>query len=277
MRIPFLRPKPDPEAAPAKPKRARPAKPAPVADVLDVQTARTQARRRLIGAVVLLAIGIIGFPILFETKPRPLPMDTPMEAVRREAAAGGVVVKESAPARTQAVAMPPADAGNEGAASSARGAAVVVPVPVTVPAPAAATAVPPVAAKPVITEAAEARAPAVPATAAVAAAPKAPAVKPAASAVPAGIPAKPAAESASGDAAPQRFVVQAGAYKEAGKLREARSKIEGLGYKTYTQVVENDNGSRTRVRVGPFPTREEAEAVVAKIKRNGLPAAIVKL
>ena len=47
-----------------------------------VQQARTRARQRLIGAVVLLAIGIIGFPLVFETQPRPIPVDVPIEIPR---------------------------------------------------------------------------------------------------------------------------------------------------------------------------------------------------
>src|SRR4051812_9286750 len=50
-----------------------------------VQQARTRARQRLIGAIVLLAIGIIGFPLVFETQPRPIPVDVPIEIPRREA------------------------------------------------------------------------------------------------------------------------------------------------------------------------------------------------
>src|SRR3954452_5079170 len=51
-----------------------------------VQQARTRARQRLIGAIVLLAIGIIGFPLVFETQPRPIPVDVPIEIPRRDAA-----------------------------------------------------------------------------------------------------------------------------------------------------------------------------------------------
>jgi DedD protein len=83
--------------------------------------------------------------------------------------------------------------------------------------------------------------------------------------------------SAASAASASRFVVQAGAYSDATKLREARAKIERLGLKTYTQVIEADGSSRTRVRVGPYATRAEAEAVAAKIKRAGLAAATLAL
>ncbi|MBN8510140.1 MAG: SPOR domain-containing protein, partial [Burkholderiales bacterium] len=74
-----------------------------------------------------------------------------------------------------------------------------------------------------------------------------------------------------------RFVVQAGAYTDAAALRDARQKVERLGLKTYTQVVQTEGGNRTRVRVGPFASREEAEKASARIKSAGLPASILSL
>ena len=83
--------------------------------------------------------------------------------------------------------------------------------------------------------------------------------------------------AAAADAKPARFVVQVGAYTDAATLREARQKVEKLGLKTYTQVVETEGGARTRVRVGPFETREEAEKAAARIKAGGLAANILSL
>ena len=78
MRLPFFRSKNEAaEAGPAR-KRPRSAAPAVPPDDAAIAAARTQARRRLVGALVLLALGVIGFPLLFETQPRPLPQDTPI-------------------------------------------------------------------------------------------------------------------------------------------------------------------------------------------------------
>ena len=71
--------------------------------------------------------------------------------------------------------------------------------------------------------------------------------------------------------------MQVGAYTDAATLREARARVERLGLKTYTQVIENDSGRRTRVRVGPFGTRDEAAAAAGRIKAAGLPANILAL
>jgi len=232
-----------------------------------VAVARTRARRRLIGATLLLGIGIVGFPLLFETQPRPISVDIPIDIPR----------KESAPALSLPAARP----------ASAVVVAPMEPVPDAAPpaAVAAAPAEPPAAVKPAIApKVAESHQPAVE--------PSAAAAKP-----PAPAPAKPEAPSAQPDAGQRaqalldgkgnaaasaatdstRVVVQVGAYTDADKLREARHKVEKLGMKTYTQVVESEGGRRTRVRVGPFATRAEAEKAAARIKATGLPAAILSL
>jgi DedD protein len=83
--------------------------------------------------------------------------------------------------------------------------------------------------------------------------------------------------AAASGAAAGRFVVQAGAYTDATKLRDARQKVERLGLKTYTQVIDSEAGKRTRVRVGPFATRQEADAVAAKVKATGLQVNVLTL
>jgi len=52
----------------------------------EVMRARIRARQRLIGAAVLVVVGIIGFPLVFETQPRPIPVDIPIEIPRKEGA-----------------------------------------------------------------------------------------------------------------------------------------------------------------------------------------------
>ncbi len=72
-------------------------------------------------------------------------------------------------------------------------------------------------------------------------------------------------------------MVQVGAYTDPAALRDARGKVERLGLKTYTQVIETAAGKRTRVRVGPFEDRTDAEAAARKLKSAGLPANILAL
>jgi DedD protein len=93
-------------------------------------------------------------------------------------------------------------------------------------------------------------------------------------------PPKPAAQAVTATpaaAAEGRFVVQVGAFAESAAVREARAKVEKLGLATYTQVVETANGKRTRVRLGPFRTREDAEKAAASVKAAGLPGVVLTL
>jgi DedD protein len=213
-----------------------------------VDAARTTARRRLIGAVLLLGIGVIAFPLLFETQPRPLPVDISIEIPKKEGAAPLAI-----PAPRPAAPAPFAPTASAAAA-----------------APAAA---------PIITESkadAGKEVPAAPEVAAKAAAkPEAP-PKVASKASPPSKPV-PAAETKPAGETPGRFVVQVGAFADVAGAREARAKVEKLGLKTYTQAVDTDKGKRTRVRLGPFASRDDAEKAAAKVKAAGLPAAVLTL
>lgn len=249
MRLPFLRPRnPAPE---------RPGAPGDAAT--DIEAARTRARRRLVGALVLLAAGVIGFPLLFETAPRPLPGDVPIELARRD---GGAVVSapEAAPSPVASpVAAPPpeeapASAPSPAPAAVAEPAQAAPPTTAAVPAPAP-TPAPGPAPGPARSDDGE----------------RARALLQGQGAAPAA-PAAPAASEAAG-----RYVVQVGAFSDPNVLRETRARVERLGLKTYTQVIAANGASRTRVRVGPFSTREQADAAAARIKAAGLPASILAL
>lgn len=44
-----------------------------------IEAMRKRARHRLIGAAVLVLLGVIGFPMLFDSQPRPIAADIPIE------------------------------------------------------------------------------------------------------------------------------------------------------------------------------------------------------
>jgi DedD protein len=239
--------------------------PANAADeAVSVQAARTRARRRLIGAAVLVGIGIIGFPLLFETQPRPIAVDIPIEIPARDR-----VPPLKLPQPKAEAGMPPRATGPVVAESPAE--APSAPVQAAASPPAASAVAPRVerAASAPMVAARNAASAAEPSREAQ----RAQALLEGKAVVAA---AEPAAAVASEPKA-ARFVVQAGAYTDAAALREARQKVEKLGLKTYTQVIETESGSRTRVRVGPFDTRDEAEKAAARIKGSGLAANILSL
>jgi DedD protein len=233
-----------------------------------VQLARTRARRRLIGAVVLLAIGIVGFPLVFDTKPRPISMDLPIEVAK----SGSPVPAASAPPPKLAAPAAPTAAEDRPPPRSEAAAPAVVQ---KAPPPAVAAKLPtPEAPKPVEPKPPAPAEPKKP----VPAEPRTPA--PAAARTEAGDAARAQALLGGASApaeAPGRFVVQVGAYSDPAALREVRHRVEKLGLKTYTQVVETAAGKRTRVRIGPFASHAEAERVGARLKGAGLPAAVLAL
>lgn len=273
MRLPFFRNK-APAGEPAKPpRRAAAAAAAAAADDGPVQAARVQARRRLIGALVLLAIGVVGFPVLFETTPRPLPVNTPIlvpEGTPARAVTGSVPAPAARPTPT----LPPPDAGNEVPV-------VAAAAPASAASPTAPSAAPPQPAAPVKLAVMtptpggdSASSPGV-LTPPKRTAPRADPPVAASAAPQVSTPARMASSPAL--AATGRFVVQVGAYNDVERLKAARQKLEKMGLKTFTQDVETPSGKRTRLRVGPWSNRAEAEAAAAKLKAAGMQANILAL
>ena len=206
----------------------------------NLDTVRKRAKHRLIGAAVLVLVGVVGFPLLFDSQPRPIPIDIAIEIPARQS------VKPLA-TPTPASATPAPSAAP----------ATPAPDPAPVAPPAAVASVTPVPAAPA------------------AAVPAAPRLADDSARAKALLEDKPVA---SANAPTElRLVVQVGAFADAAKAREVRLKLEKAGLKTYTQVADSKEGKRTRVRVGPFANKAEADQAALKIKALDLPATILSL
>jgi cell division septation protein DedD len=203
-------------------------------------------------------------------------------------------------------AAPPADARNV-----AVGRTIDVSIPVTDPAPAPAASAPastpsaPSAALPAplrVASAPQAMAPAPkPAASAAANAPASPPAPAAKAASPAAAPprtatsapgkiillSKPiAAESAAARTAAgaalvespaaqaQRYVVNVGLFAQENNARNALTQLTDADLPASTQSVKTGQGTRTRVRVGPFDTQAEADRAADKIRTLGLEAQV---
>jgi DedD protein len=83
--------------------------------------------------------------------------------------------------------------------------------------------------------------------------------------------------TASAEVEGPRFVVQIGAFAEDAKVKEVRLKLEKAGFKTYTNIANTKDGPRTRVRVGPFVSKDEAEKMANKIKQLQLQPQVLTL
>lgn len=85
--------------------------------------------------------------------------------------------------------------------------------------------------------------------------------------------AKPAALAGNGE----QWVVQLGAYKDQANVRNLTAKLKQQGYNFYTEALSSPDGSaRTRVRAGPFRTKEAAEAARERIKRIGVDGVVAQ-
>ncbi len=273
-----------------------------------IETLRTRARQRLIGAVVLVALGIITFSVLFDSQPRPIPVDIQITMPDKDKPDATVttvvpaaVVVSAAPTEPAPVVETPATAVTQAAvqasASLSAKEEIVAPktdkkLDVKVQAKQEVKVEPKVEAKPVVKSESkqeakqETKAEVKPTPT-----PK-PVAKPAAideaakalAILEGKEPPKTASTATAAttttttvDAAVGRFIVQVGAFAENEKAREVRLRVERAGLKTYVHVAETTQGKRIRVRVGPFTTRAEADKAAAKIKTLDLPAAILTL
>jgi cell division septation protein DedD len=86
-------------------------------------------------------------------------------------------------------------------------------------------------------------------------------------------PAAPATKSAPSSG--PKFFANAGLFANETNAKNAHAKLVDAGMAAFTQEVTGPRGTFTRVRVGPFKTREEAVAAVMKIRSLGLDAEIV--
>ena len=229
-----------------------------------VEVIRKRARHRLMGSVVLVLGAVVGLPLLFDSQPRPVAIDTPIVIPDRNqisplsATAGSAktgAIKEGL-AQDQVIA-----AGQTGAAKSAvTNSAGLDPHEEVVTKDSKAE----VRQEPKSELKAEAK------------------PEPKSENNPDGKEAAKAKALLDGKEAPNsgdavRSVVQVGAYADQAKAKEARAKLESAGFKTYTQEIDTKDGKRIRVRVGPFATKEEADKTAEKIRKLNLQTSVLKL
>ena len=322
-----------------------------------MESLRKRVKHRLMGSAVLVVLAVIGFPLVFDTQPRPLPLDmaidipdkakvlpnAPPQPLKADSSrrtlpskdAGSISQPQKPPEESsEPKSDKPKASHEEGsvahpAQSKEQGQTALRPEPpkVVSPAPSMASAVPapvvhvaPVIAsdssptnKPTspqnsVTSAHNAPAKDQPLGAKEGLSAKEVIVSP--SVAPASSPQKPlaktepkpeaakltapskesskepnkdSAKDANKDASKvasdsnSRYVVQVGAFSDEVKLKEVRDKLEKAGLHTYTSPVVVQNVKTTRVRLGPYPNKEEANKWAAKVKGLNLQANVFKL
>ena len=241
------------------------------------ESGKTRARHRLIGAVALGMAAIVFVPMLFDRTPvapvddidLQIPSrDTPFEGRRGVPDPGKAPLRPSAAPNAMTEAPAPATARADASPQPVEPAPVVAersveaadkPVDKPVDAPAKAPVVPKVAA--------------VEKPASVVDKPAAPVRDdPRAIAALEGK-AEPATESSGS----KTYAVQIAAFSAADKARGLRDQLVASGLRSYTESVSTTQGLRTRVRLGPFATREAADQAKQKLRTMKLDGSVVPL
>ena len=75
----------------------------------------------------------------------------------------------------------------------------------------------------------------------------------------------PKAEHKSGN-----YVVQLAAFAQKDNAKQLQLKLSANGIHSYTEVLKTAHGDKTRVRAGPYESRDDAEKVLVRIKALGL-------
>jgi DedD protein len=188
---------------------------------------KKRARRRLVGAIALVLLIVVFLPMILDSEPKPLNQDIAIDIPpipKPESTPPNSASDTVAPAMPITPATPPHVAGLPEAAPEA---------------PSAAT---PAEDNSGSTKSEQARSQPKPVSK--------PAQKQEAKSVVA------TQSHASGD---ESFVVQLGAFSNAANAKALQKKLQENKFKAYTEIVRNAGAERTRVRVGPYPSREAAE------------------
>ena len=86
--------------------------------------------------------------------------------------------------------------------------------------------------------------------------------------------ASPAASAAAASA--EKYLINVGLFADPNNARNAYTRLVDAGLPAQSQAFSTSKGERTRVRVGPFETRAEAETAADKIRALKLEAQVFK-
>jgi DedD protein len=207
---------------------------------------KKRARRRLVGAVALVLLMIIVLPMILQDR------------------------TAKAPKQDVVVSIPSLDQklGPDQKLESES----ITPAPIQAVAPAAevspseATAAKPAETKPVETP--------------VTSNPPSPAVAAPAKTEPSKLESQIKAEPAKVEtkaAAGGNYFVQIGVFSDPEKVKQMQEKLSEKGLKSSDELIDTAKGKKTRLRVGPFEAKKDAESAMEKIKSVGLTGIVVSV
>ena len=215
---------------------------------------RKRARRRLVGAVALVLLMVTLLPmVLDDQEPEPPQQEIAISIPSQD---GGDFASKVVPAPA-AESVPPAAPAMDMASP------IEPPAPVKAMPQDTASAAPMKEAKPSASQSVASTPAKAPAQVPVQKSPEA--------ADSAGTEPAPAKGTETAGPAKTGFSVQIGVYSDAAKVKQLQAKLKAEGVATYTEKL----GTKIRLRSGPYPTRDAAEKVQAKLKQINLTSMVV--
>ncbi|MBV8626963.1 MAG: SPOR domain-containing protein [Paraburkholderia sp.] len=248
---------------------------------------KQRARRRLVGAIALVAAAVVVLPMVLDSHPKPVTDDisidipnrpAPKAAANDEDTQAGVAPDNPAPAAALAASGLAPVAPNTAVAKNAPGSAQSAGTSTAAPTPTKQAQTPAAAAKPQTQAQGQTLAPAhataqtstqskpstAKATQSAENSTQSSATQDSAAAANAdsGTPASPAGS---------RFAVQLGSFQDDTTARNWAAKLKAAGVPAYIEHRKQSDGSvHTLLRAGPFADRAAASAAIAKVREAGL-------
>ena len=212
-----------------------------MADNAEATDLKRRARRRLIGAIALVLALVIVPPWVMDLEPRPVTTDLTVQIPGRDAKRPNAPAPQ-APAKAPEQAKVPEPPQPMQPAKPATPEATAKAEPKSAPEPAKAATPKPAARAETLARAAPVEA------------------------------AKKESEAKRAEAIlnAEAFVVPLGAFANKDNVKSLEGKLAKAGVRYYTETVAASGGQQTRVRAGPYPTRDAAEKVREQLKTLGL-------
>lgn len=218
---------------------------------------KRRGRHRLIGAITLAVLAVVIIPMVLDSEPRKVAKQLSLSIPDKD---GQPALAAPAPETTKPAAEAPKPAPEESSQATNPEAK-----PEQAASKAPAKAVVAVAVEPKQVEAKSE--------------PKAPKAEPKVS------PAKPAEKSTDKPdvksekpaAKMEGFAIQLGAFSDADKLAALKAKMKTAKVAVFTEEVKTSAGKLTRLRAGPYKTREQADKALAQVKKAGVDGKVVPL
>jgi DedD protein len=201
-----------------------------LADSPDTTLLKRRARRRLVGAIALVLFVVIVLPIVLDQEPRPVPRDLTVQIPSQEAGRFNTRVLPPLPSPPAMTEKGEGAQASKVAPEQKSNAVKSESKPEPTPTETAAKAGPRATTKDVAQDSRR-------------------------------------AQALLNDEA---YVFQLGAFTNSVNAKNVQDKAASAGIKSYTEKIKGPQGEQTRVRAGPFQSKDAAEKARDKLKSLGL-------